>query len=174
MVVYIHLMDTGNLPSCESCGKMLLTSKSGNQEEQHVLRPCFPEKARPWAFHVCELSIGQDCRKWSPGRCLGSISQLGAVDQQLRRSSVAMARKGGLCADAPFPSCKTAEKPMAKLPQLGANGMRTSMSMCAFCPAKLWHNLVESPRIASAEFGESSKICVRPENAAQSSWRRNM
>ena len=67
-------------------------------------------------------------------------------------------------------------KTHAKLPQLGANGMRTSMvEMCAFCPAKLWHKLVESPRIASyPEFGESSKICVWPENAAQSSWRRNM
>ena len=42
------------------------------------------------------------------------------------------------------------------------------MSMCAFCPANLWY-LVESPRIASAEFGESSKICIPPENAAQSS-----
>ena len=43
MVCNIYRMATRNLPAC---GKMLSTSsKSGNQVEQHVLWPYFPEKA---------------------------------------------------------------------------------------------------------------------------------
>ena len=111
MVGYIHLMDTGNLPSCESCSKMLLTSKSGNQEEQHVHLALLPRISAGLnvAFHVCELSIGQDCRKWSPGRCLGSISQLGAVDQQVERQS-SVQWLG--CCRCSVPNGASAEKPM--------------------------------------------------------------
>ena len=46
MLGYIHRMDTGNLPSCESCGKMLLTSMSGvPKEEQHVHFALLPRKS---------------------------------------------------------------------------------------------------------------------------------
>ena len=130
-------------------------------------------KKRCLGLNVWELSIGQDCRKWSPWclgsrptrSCLASSTKLGAM---ARRGTVS---KSQCCSSVPIHRASASTH--AKLPQL-QNGMRTSMSTCAFCPATLWHNLVECPRIASAEFGESSKICVPPENAAQSSWRRNM
>ena len=113
--------------------------------------------------------------KWSPW-CLGSRPTRSCLASSTKKLG-AMARRGTVsksqCCRCSVPIHRASASTHAKQPQL-QNGMRTSMSMCAFWPETLWHNLVESPRIASAEFGESSKICVPPRNAAQSSWRRSM
>ena len=126
----------------------------------------FPEKAQR---NVYALLIGQNCRKWSPWcldgsrptrSCLvSSTKKLGAVAQE---GTVSKSQ----CWRCSLPIHR-ASSTHAKLPQL-QNGMRKSM--CAFGPAMCWHNLSENPRIASAEFGESSETWVLPE----SGWRRNM
>ena len=115
MVGYIHLMDTGNLPSCESCGKMLLTSKSGNQEEQHVLRPCFPEKARPWAecLRIVDRPRLQEVESWPmPWFDQPTRSCRSATSTKLG----AMARKGGLCQSCSCCRCSVPIVPLLKNP----------------------------------------------------------
>ena len=80
MVGYIHRMDTGNLPSCESCGKMLLTSKSGVPKRSSIcIWPCFPEFQRGvggLGLNVAECLGIVDLprlQEVESDRCLGSV-----------------------------------------------------------------------------------------------------